>query len=172
MRKWSFILVMALVLLASTTRALAPDAKAIGKKAIPFLLEDQFGRSWKWDQHWKGKPTVLILADRTGSEYTKNWTDQLTVRYKDKIQFVAFADVSLAPSFIKNYIKERFREAFTYSILMDWDGDVFEYYQVQAGLPNVIFIDETETVRLHTWGTGKAEHVQQLTNAIDRLLSR
>ncbi|CAN5465773.1 hypothetical protein BH10BAC6_BH10BAC6_14850 [soil metagenome] len=172
MRKWSFILVATLVLFVSTTSAHAPDAKAIGKKAMSFVLEDQFGKSWTWDQHWKGKPTVLILADRTGSEYTKNWTDQLTSRYKDKVQFVAFADVSLAPGFIKSYIKERFREAFSNSILMDWDGDVFEYYHVQDGLPNVIYIDETETVRLHTWGTGKAEHVQQLTNVIDRLLAR
>jgi len=172
LRKLATIATIALLFVGNVALAISPEAKAIGKKAKAFVLEDQFGKSWPWDQHWKGKPTVLILADRTGSEYTKNWTDQLTMPYRDKVQFVACADVSLAPGFIRSYIKDRFREAFAYSILMDWDGDVFEYYNVQSGLPNVIFIDENEVVRLHTWGTGKPDHVKQFANAMDRLLAR
>lgn len=172
MRDLPMMLAVVLILLAGTARAMGPDAKAIGLKAMPFVLEDQFGTSWKWEHHWKGKPTVLVLADRTGSQYTSNWTKQLIEHFQKDVQFAAFADVSLAPGFIKGYIKERFREAFSYSILLDWEGSVFEYYRVQDGLPNVIYIDENETVRLHTWGTGKPDHVAQVIQAIDRLRSR
>jgi hypothetical protein len=158
------------VLIALASIDVAPSDKAIGLKAKEFSLEDQFEQEWKWGSHWKGKPVVMVLGDWKGSDNTKSWTDPLTKRFKDKVQFVALADVSLAPSFVRGLIRSKFRDAYQYSILLDWDGSVFTYYKVQEGLPNVIFIDATGMVRLHTWGKGSSEHVESVANELEKML--
>lgn len=166
----------AVVLLASIIAivgiAQATDVvKAIGKKAVPFTLEDQFEKKWSWKTHWQGKPAVLVLSDWRGSDHLSKWTTVLVPRFKDRVKFASFADVSLAPGFLKSYLRERFREAFTTSVMLDWDGDVFRYYNVQPGLPNVIFVDATGTVRLHTWGSGATDHVEAFATNLERLLA-
>lgn len=169
----SLVYVLWVVLLGMTMPVAASSptpSKSIGKRAHAFVLEDQFEQRWSWNNHWKGKPVVLVLSDWKGSDYIPAWTDPLTKRFADRVKFVACADVSLAPSFLKGYLRGRFRETYTNSILLDWDGATFKHYHTQAGLPNVVFIDADETVRLHTWGTGKPEHIDAFAQNLERLL--
>jgi AhpC/TSA family len=164
------VIVAAALLVVATSLFAGDVPKAIGKKAVSFTLEDQFERKWTWSKHWMGKPTVLVMSDWKGSDYTMSWTTPLTEAFKERVQFVALADVSLAPSFIHEVLRTKFRESYTYSILLDWDGDVFKHYLVQPGLPNVIFIDAEGTVRLHTWGKGAANHVNAFAKELEKLL--
>ncbi len=145
--------------------------KAIGKKALEFVLADQYEQRWTWNRHWKGKPTVLVLSDWKGSDFTSQWTTPLTQRFKDRVQFVALADVSLAPSFLRSYLRDKFKEAYKNSILLDWDGDVFSYYVVQPSLPNVIYVAPDGYVKLHTWGKGASDHVEAFAVELEKLLS-
>lgn len=171
MKSPAVLLSIAFALLVTATSLIAGDVpKAIGKKAVPFTLEDQFERKWTWSRHWMGKPTVLVLSDWKGSDFTPSWTTPLTETFKERVKFVALADVSLAPSFIHNMLRSKFREAYSYSILLDWDGDVFKHYLVQPGLPNVIYVDAEGVVRLHTWGKGSADHVKAFANELEKLL--
>lgn len=163
---------LVLMLCTSMVGIHAEQEKAIGLRAKAFTLEDQFEREWAWNQHWHGKPTVLVLSDWRGSDYTTRWTEPLTTQFSGRVQFVPLADVSLAPSFLKGYLRKRFREAFSYPILLDWDGDVVQHYRIQAGLPNVLFIDANGTVRLHTWGKGSADHIRSVSTEIERLLTK
>jgi hypothetical protein len=145
--------------------------KAIGVQALPFTMRDQFNNTWSWEKNFKGKPVVMVLSDWKGSDYTANWTRPLVEKYSSNAQFVAFADVSLAPDFIRSYIQERFREEYSTPVLLDWNGIIFQHYKVQPGLPNVVFIDPQGTVKLHTWGTGKKEHVEKVIKAIASYIS-
>ncbi|MCX6140747.1 MAG: hypothetical protein NTX15_07970 [Candidatus Kapabacteria bacterium] len=156
----------------STTMLGVAEDKALGRKAIEFILEDQFKQEWSWAKHWKGKPTVIVMSDRSGSDYTDKWAKPLANRFKDRVQYVAIADVSAVPGFIKGLVRGKFKDAFTNSILLDWDGHVCEYYLMQSGLPNVLFIDSEGTVRLHTWGKGAQEHVDAFAENVERILSR
>jgi hypothetical protein len=166
------VVVLLLLVIAPFAATYANDTeKAIGKKAVPFTLEDQFEKKWSWNTHWRGKPTVLVLSDWKGSDHLTKWTSALVPKFKDRVKFASFADVSLAPGFLKGYLRERFREAFTTSVMLDWDGDVFKHYNVQPGLPNVIYVDATGTVRLHTWGKGAQEHVDAFIVNLERLLT-
>jgi hypothetical protein len=165
-----FFWLMLLVTMPAAASAPTPS-KAVGKRAHSFVLEDQFEKQWSWSTHWKGKPVVLVLSDWKGSDYITAWTEPLVQRYADRVKFVACADVSLAPGFLKSYLRGRFRETYTTSILLDWEGTVFKHYLTQAGLPNVLYIDADETVRLHTWGTGKHDHVDAFAQHLDRLLT-
>lgn len=168
-RSIAFVLLVFLAVHSSGTTA---DDKAIGKTALEFVLQDQFEQSWAWTKHWKGKPTVIVMSDRAGSDYTTKWSEPLHTKFKERVQFVAIADVSSVPSFIKGLVCSKFKEAFANSILLDWDGDVCEYYVLQPGIPNVLFLDAQGVVRLHTWGKGAPEHVEAFTLNVERILSR
>jgi hypothetical protein len=169
----SALLMMLICAAVFTTAAYPLEApKAIGKRAVIFTLEDQFEKSWSWESTWSNKPVVLVMSDWKGSNYTTNWTTTLARRFKDRVDFVAMADVSLAPGFLKGMIRSKFREAYKIPILLDWDGDVFKHYNFQAGLPNVIYVDNSETVRLHTWGSGQADHVERFATELERLLAK
>lgn len=161
-----------LVLLMSGVAVGAADDKAIGKSALEFVLPDQFDKDWAWENHWKGKPTVVVISDRSGSDNTSKWTEPLHERFKDRVQFVAIADVSSVPGFIKGLVRGKFKDAFSNSILLDWEGDVCEYYAMQSGLPNVLFIDAKGVVRLHTWGKGASDHVSAFATNLQQILSR
>ena len=166
------------VLLLFGINVLASDVqKSTGKEALEFTLEDQYARSWSWSDHWKGKPTVVVMSDWKGYSHVDNWTKPLTNRFKGRVQFLAIADLSLtqeAPSFmlpsLQGTLRERFREAFQHSILMDWEGITFKYYLIQEGLPNVLYIDASGIVRLHTWGKGSDDHVAKFADYLERRL--
>lgn len=147
------------------------DNTSVGKRAIDFQLADQFEREWSWNQHWKGKATILVLSDWKGSDYTPTWTTPLTSRLKDRVKFVALADVSLAPGFLKGYLRSRFRDAYATPVLLDWDGDVFTHYGFESGVPNVIFVDAQGVVRLHVWGKGSTEQANAFATNVEKLLS-
>lgn len=147
------------------------NTTAVGKKAIEFDLSDQFEREWSWKQNWKGRSTIIVLSDWKGSDYTPAWTTPLTAKLKDRVKFVALADVSLAPGFLKGYLRSRFRDAYQTPILLDWDGDVFTHYSFESGVPNVLFIDAQGIVRLHVWGKGSAEQANAFAANVEKLLS-
>ena len=175
-KRWLVLTLLSVVVAASAV-ASDDEPKAIGLKAAKFTMEDQFQQKWAWKDHWQGKPTVLVMSDWTGSDYIDNWTLPLTKRFKGRVQFVAMADLSLtqeAPSFmqssLQNTLRERFREAYKNSILMDWKGRVCDYYRVRDGLPNVVYIDAAGVVQLHTWGTGKDDHVNAFAEALEKRL--
>lgn len=143
---------------------------AIGKRAKEFILLDQYEKEWSWIKNCKGRPTVMVMSDWKGSDYTAAWTDPLVARFKERVQFVALADVSMAPGFLEGYLRSRFRDAYKTPILLDFEGEIFEYYKFVSGVPNVIFIDATGTVRLHTWGKGSTESVNALIDNIAKIL--
>lgn len=151
--------------------SLVADRTAVGKRAFEFTMEDQFEKSWSWTAAFRGRPTVLVMSDRSGSEFITAWTSTLSKQYAKSVSFVAMADVSAAPFFIKGLLRSKFREAYSNSILMDWDGDVFEHYHVQDGVPNVLYISPDGVVRLHVWGKGSQAEVSSFTRELDRLIS-
>ena len=166
----SLLLLAYLVTFSITTTLAADPATAIGKRAIAFTLEDQYQQEWAWDKHWRGKPTIVMMTDRSGKDYLQNWIKPLVDSLNDKVRFASFADVSTVPGFLKGFIRSKFREAFTWSILMDWDGVVMEHYLARPDVPNILFVDATGTVRLHTWGQGTGSSVKTFIDQVKRHL--
>lgn len=164
--------VCVLVLSVVHTTSVRADRTAVGKRAFDFTMEDQFEKTWSWSATYKGKPTVLVMSDRTGSEFITAWTNALTKQYAKRVSFAAMADVSAAPFFIKGLLRSKFREAYSVSILMDWDGDAFEHYLVHDDVPNVLYISPDGVVRLHVWGKGTQNEIAAFTRDLDRYLSQ
>ena len=167
MKSLAFVVI---ALIATISAVGISSDRAIGKKAKDFTLLDQFENEWTWSKHCKGRPTIMVLSHWKGSDFTAAWTDPLVGRFKDRVQFVALADVSLAPGFLEGYLRSRFRDAYKTPILLDFEGEVFEYYQFVSGIPNVLFIDANGVVRLHTWGKGAPDRVSDFSDNVAKLL--
>ncbi len=163
------IITTVVIVIAAAAVAVSVD-HAIGKRARDFVLLDQYEKEWSWTKNCKGRPTVMVLSDWKGSDYTAAWTDPLVARFKDRVQFVALADVSMAPGFLEGYLRSRFRDAYKTPILLDFEGEIFEYYKFVTGVPNVLFIDASGIVRLHIWGKGSSESVNSLIENITKIL--
>jgi thioredoxin-related protein len=146
-------------------------ASSIGSKSIGYVLEDQYGNEHK-SVNIQGKRQLLFLADRTGSDFTSNWTKALEPLYRNTIEFVAFADVSSVPGFLKGFIKGKFKDSYSNPILMDWEGKLFEYYNCPEGIPTIVFIDNKGIIRYKISGKGTNSELQMLNEAINQHVSK
>ena len=161
------ILVITLLLLSSFIAL----SSSIGNKSISYVLEDQYGNEHK-SVNIQGKRQLLFLADRSGSDFTSNWTKVLEPLYRNTIEFVAFADVSSVPGFLKGFIKGKFKDSYSNPILMDWEGKLFEYYNCPEGIPTIVFIDNKGIIRYKISGKGTSSELQMLNEVISQHLSK
>ena len=161
------ILVITLLLLSSFIAL----SSSIGSKSISYVLEDQYGNEHK-SVNIQGKRQLLFLADRSGSDFTSNWTKVLEPLYRNTIEFVAFADVSSVPGFLKGFIKGKFKDSYSNPILMDWEGKLFEYYNCPEGIPTIVFIDNKGIIRYKISGKGTSSELQMLHEVISQHLSK
>lgn len=161
------ILVITLLLLSSFIAL----SSSIGSKSISYVLEDQYGNEHK-SVNIQGKRQLLFLADRSGSDFTSNWTKVLEPLYRNTIEFVAFADVSSVPGFLKGFIKGKFKDSYSNPILMDWEGKLFEYYNCPEGIPTIVFIDNKGIIRYKISGKGTSSELQMLNEVINQHLSK
>ena len=161
------ILVITLLLLSSFIAL----SSSIGSKSISYVLEDQYGNEHK-SVNIQGKRQLLFLADRSGSDFTSNWTKVLEPLYRNTIEFVAFADVSSVPGFLKGFIKGKFKDSYSNPILMDWEGKLFEYYNCPEGIPTIVFIDNKGIIRYKISGKGTSSELQMLNEIINQHLSK
>jgi thioredoxin-related protein len=160
-------LVITLLLLSSFITI----ASSIGSKSISYVLEDQYGNEHK-SVNIQGRRQLLFLADRTGSDFTSNWTKVLEPLYRNTIEFVAFADVSSVPGFLKGFIKGKFKDTYSNPILMDWEGKLFEYYNCPDGIPTIVFIDNKGIIRYKISGKGTNSELQMLNEVISQHVSK
>ena len=161
------ILLITLLLLSSFIAL----SSSIGNKSISYVLEDQYGNEHK-SVNIQGKRQLLFLADRSGSDFTSNWTKVLEPLYRNTIEFVAFADVSSVPGFLKGFIKGKFKDSYSNPILMDWEGKLFEYYNCPEGIPTIVFIDNKGIIRYKISGKGTSSELQILNEVISQHLSK
>ena len=161
------ILVITLLLLSSFIAL----SSSIGNKSISYVLEDQYGNEHK-SVNIQGKRQLLFLADRSGSDFTSNWTKVLEPLYRNTIEFVAFADVSSVPGFLKGFIRGKFKDSYSNPILMDWEGKLFEYYNCPEGIPTIVFIDNKGIIRYKISGKGTNSELQMLKEAINQHISK
>ncbi|MBL7997771.1 MAG: redoxin domain-containing protein [Candidatus Kapabacteria bacterium] len=148
---------------------LTASSALVGKQAYGFTVEDQFKKEWSWET-FKGKPVVIVLADRAGREYSEKWVQPLRSSLGAKVEYVAFADVSSVPGLLKGFIRGKIRDSYQHPLLLDWEGDVFKYYECRDGVANVVFIDKNNTVRYTASGKGESAEVDVAVKEISRYL--
>jgi len=100
----------------------------------------------------------------------RNWTPTIVERYEKVVRFIPVADVRGVPGFLKSYIRGRFRDEFSYSVLMDWEGIMATAFKVVEGVPNFIVVDDKAIIRYAIAGTGTRKQTDLLAKQLDVIL--
>lgn len=159
-----------LALIISVT-SLSTAPSIVGSRVPDFLLEDQYERQWN-SSKFRGTVTVYVLSDRSGYEYSPNWTKALIPRYRNvAVRFIPVADVQTVPGFLKGYIRGKFREEFKYSVLMDWDGVLVKAFGMKEGYTNLIIVNKQGIVQHVAYGTGTASQIEAFAGRLDLVLA-
>ncbi|RKZ11562.1 hypothetical protein DRQ53_15875 [bacterium] len=113
---------------------------------IEFEIEDQF-KDKHTQQEILGQTTILIWADRDGSEYLELWDEALDEAFGDGEHGVArrgVAHVKGVPRWIpglKGKIRGHFSRDKSEWTLMDWKGHFAKAYPLQEEQPNLLVFD-------------------------------
>lgn len=162
--------ILLLLLFCVTSYTANSGDTIVGKQAYSFSLADQFEKTWSWKEHYQGKTILLFICDRKGRDYLENWLKPLRTALGTKAEYVAIADVSAAPFFLKGFIRGKIRDAHSYPILLDWEGDVCEYYNFTEDLTTAVLIDKNNIVRFSASGKGTTEEVQRAVQEVKKLV--
>lgn len=142
---------------------------AIGAKVPSFAIEDQFEKKWT-KADYSNKVTLYMVCDRDGYDYADNWTDKLVPKFKSRIHFVPVADVSPVPGLLKGYIRGKFKDNFTFPVLMDWEGTLVKAFDMKEGYPTLIITDKTGVIQYRAWGKGSESEVRRIQEKLEQLL--
>ncbi|MBL7976215.1 MAG: redoxin domain-containing protein [Candidatus Kapabacteria bacterium] len=162
-------LIVATVFVCTLVAAAFATASLIGKKAISFTVKDQFEKEWKWEQ-FKGKNVLLFICDKDGRAYADAWVKPLRAAFGNQCEYVAIGDMSGVPFFIKGFVKGKIRDGMPQPLLLDWDGDIVEYYNCKEDVMNVVMVDKTNTIRYVTNGTGTSDELKATIQEVQKLL--
>lgn len=162
------ILLFVLTVVVTCTNSFSNE-KMVGKKAYNFTLRDQHDNTHYWTS-FKGKPTIIILSDRAGSDFVDNWVKPLQKALGSKVKFVPVAEVSSAPGFVHGMIRSGIRDKYNYPLYLDWEGDTYRYYQCKAEVPNLYFVGSDEKIAITTAGKGTKNEVTTFIENVEKLL--
>jgi cytochrome oxidase Cu insertion factor (SCO1/SenC/PrrC family) len=158
------LLLLALLALHSAALAAPPV------KLTDFELTDQDAktRSYRFP---KAKVTVMTVADHKGSEQLAPWIQRIRDRYDTRIDIDGVADVSIIPKAFHNVFRNAFRKKLTYSVMLDWGGDVVKQFGYTKGVANIYLIDRDGRIVKQMTGPVSDAGAQELFKQVDRVIS-
>lgn len=166
------LLVLTLCFCASSLRAGQP-------RLLAFDLED-YSKARYSDAMWAGRPVVLFLADKQGSENDKNyaWTLPLTALVRGHlsggdVMFASIADLRAAPRLARGLLRGSFQPKAQDPVgltLLDWNGEFFKTYNLEPGVLHMLVFDDGHSliyqVGLRSFDSAQLAAVQRsLTSA-------
>lgn len=141
-------------------------ANGIGQKIPSFTMEDQYSKEVQ-SSAFKGKHLLLFIADRAGSKLAPNFTKVLEPKYRGKATFIAVANVSSVPFFLKGFIRGKFQENYSYTVLMDWKGVLWEHFSCKDDVTTVVYIDPAGIAKFKLSGTGTDKELEQIQTYLE-----
>lgn len=157
------LLLIVMMFLLSVAGASAENA--VGEKAVPFALQDQYEKPVSLRQY-DGRIVVLLASDKEGSSQNAAWVKAIRDKYADRVAVQGIADVSSVPFFLKGKIRNEFKKGGD-SILLDWEGGVFRSYAFARAVPNIVLINKRGVILYRTSGKASPEAVRELFRKID-----
>jgi hypothetical protein len=157
-------------LLAILLALCAAASAAPVEKLRNFELSDQHEsiRSYRFP---KAKVTVMTIADHKGSEQLAPWIQRIRDRYETRIDIDGVADMSSVPGILRGTIRDSFRKKLTYSVMLDWGGDVVKQFGYAKGVANIYVIDREGRIVAQVTGLLNDKALQTLTREIERAIA-
>ena len=119
----------------------------------------------------KNKVTVMTLADQKGSDQLTPWIQSTKDRYGTRVDIDGIADMSTVPGFLQNTIRKAFRKKLTYSVMLDWEGNVVKQFAYKDGVANIYVIDPKGRIVARASGPMTESGLQSLFKDIDRTIA-
>jgi len=154
-----------LIVIALHTAALAAPVP----KLADFQLTDQESKPRIY-RFPKAKVTVMTVADHKGSEQLASWIQPIRDRYETRIDIDGIADVSIVPKVFHGMVRDTFRKKLTYSVMLDWEGDVVKQFAYKKGVANIYLIDHAGRIVKQMAGPASDAGAQELFQEIDRVI--
>lgn len=150
--------------------ALGEDTNSwVGKPMASFELKDQYGRL-----HSISFPRtnlmVVTVADRTGAGQVNSWIEPLKERYGNKIAMAGVASVGKVPRPFRGLAQARFRKAWTYPVMLDWNGEISDRLGSEREEVTLIAVGRDGTILWRHSGAANQEALLRLFTVIDREL--
>lgn len=179
-----FKLILSTSIVASTfsLSALARDfdsknGLSKGAKIPTFELENNVGKKIKFDEHFKGKVLLLVLANYCNKDLAGVWT--VTSYYRNsKNKNFAFPFIfsrRCVPGYVPDFFVSQSATStadqvkFPY-FLMDWYEDTFVKFKGSKEDPHVYVVDKNGVVRYKKILTSPFIPREELDQTIDELL--
>ena len=148
-----------------------PRSAAESMTVGSFVLHDQNATERQY--HFpKNKISVLVIADRGGSDQLEPWIARLYSRYGDRIDIDGIADVSIIPPAFHGMFRAAFRRKLVYPVMLDWTGSVVNRFKYQKGEANLFVVDRRGNIMARVSGSVTDEGVERLFRAVDRASDR
>jgi hypothetical protein len=138
-------------------------------KLTDFQLTDQDSKTRTY-RFPKTKITVMTVADHKGSEQLAPWIQRIRDRYESRIDIDGVADMSSVPTFLRDTIRKAFRKELTYSVMLDWDGDVVKLFDYKKSVANIYLIDHAGRIVKQMSGPHTDSATAELFEHIDRVM--
>jgi hypothetical protein len=119
----------------------------------------------------KAKVTVMTVADHKGSEQLAPWIQRIRDRYETRIDIDGVADVSIVPKILHGMIRDTFRKKLTYSVMLDWDGNVVRQFSYKKGVANIYLLDHGGRIVRQMTGPITDSAAAELFNDVDRVMT-
>ncbi|HYG34709.1 MAG TPA: glycosyltransferase family 2 protein [Clostridia bacterium] len=146
----------------ATSAAESPAAQTLPNFVLPDQFEHQHACEFAADTL-----TVLIVADRKGSEQIRDWVKALKPHYGDRVRIEGVADVSSVPGPLQSLVRRRMKDKFTHPVMLDWQGTVTHHLRLTKGVANVFLIGGSGRVLKSVAGPADASNLQTMSDAIN-----
>lgn len=144
-------------------------AKVETAHAAGFTLDDQFGKTHEY-QFPKEKVSVLLFADREGSEQIEGWVRPLYDKYRTSVDVDGVALLKGVPELMRGTIKFLFRKQVAHPIMMDWTGETTELFDCHAKEASVFVIDTQGQIVFTTYGEATPERLASVVEAVEAVI--
>jgi hypothetical protein len=118
------------------------------------------------------KIVVLMIADRTGSAQVQGWVGALDSHYATRIDLRGLADVSGVPNLLRDAVRRKLRQMFSYRVMLDWTGEIAAALGHPQNEAVVLVIAPDGEIVVRVNGPARDEDLKKVGAAIDALLPR
>jgi hypothetical protein len=158
--KYAFLFVLGLV----SSIVLHPEQLAtLGR----IVLKDQFNET-----HSVAFPTIkpifVAVADQDAANPMKLWIETSKQQFGTNVHYIGVADVRKVPAVLRSFVRKKFKEAYTYPILLDWSGSFARPLNAKAGVPNVYLFSPEGKLLANEAGEVTEKKVQRFCAAINQ----
>jgi hypothetical protein len=135
---------------------------------VSFELEDISGKI-RQITFPSEKTIVLIRSDKSGAKEAEQWSSELTDQCGDLVKIQGIADVSGVPKTLRWLARKFIKRQYGGKLLLDWEHTSAPPGGSRKGKTQVLVIDRTGVLQMHTQGPLEQGTLQEMIRLIHKL---